>query len=91
MFYIPSGPPYKDGIDNFKATPKVADPKVVQPDPYKIVMNFTNAFSDKFGEVIQYTVIVTEDRLSPDIENMYALPDWRVARQDPTIKAYQVI
>ncbi|KAL4233316.1 hypothetical protein ACF0H5_007998 [Mactra antiquata] len=84
-------PPYRDGIDTLKATPKIVDTKIAAANPYKILMNFTNAFSDKLGEVIQYTVIVTEDRLSQDIDNMYALPDWKVARQDPNIKAYQVI
>ncbi|XP_060557126.1 tyrosine-protein phosphatase 10D-like isoform X3 [Ruditapes philippinarum] len=84
-------PPYKDGVDKFTAMPKSVDSKIAAPSPYKIVMNFTNVFSDKYGEVNYYTVIATEDKDAIDIKTKPVLPGWKVARQDASIKAYQVI
>ena len=68
----------------------MADTQSVPATPYKLYFNFTNAFSDKYGEIIQYTVIVTEDPTSKDIKDNTILPGWKIARNDPSVKAYQV-
>lgn len=85
-----SEPPYKDGIDEIKAMPKAVDVKRAPALTNKLLINFTNVFSDIYGDIIQYTVIVTEDKDSADIQTKHILPGWKVARQDPAIKAYQV-
>lgn len=82
-----SEPPYKDGVNEETAKPRTV---TTSADPNKVFVNFTNVFSDKYGEVIQYTVIVTEDENSADIANKHILPGWKVAKQDRSIKAYQV-
>ena len=84
-----SEPPYKDGMNDLKATPKTADTQLLPASSHKLYFNFTNAFSDKYGEIIQYTVIITEDPTSKDIKNNI-LPGWKIARNDPAVKTYQV-
>ena len=58
--------------------------------PSTITANFTNAFSDKYGKIQAYTVIITTD---PDEEHIKTstLPDWKAAQINPNIKAYQTV
>lgn len=58
--------------------------------PSTITANFTNAFSDKYGKIQAYTVIIATD---PDEEHIKTstLPDWKAAQINPNIKAYQTV
>ena len=81
-------PPLKEGVDAETAKPKSMER--VSGDPYIVAVNFSNVFSDKYGEIIQYTVIVMEEK-NYDMSRSYVLPGWKEARQNRSIKAYQVI
>ncbi|KAK3588480.1 hypothetical protein CHS0354_012890 [Potamilus streckersoni] len=80
-------PPYKDGMTATKAMPKVSDPAVTPIETTTFFVNFTNAFSDKYGEILAYTVIVTEDlTYKSDI-----LLGWKDVQLDRNVKTFQVI
>ncbi|KAL3881999.1 hypothetical protein ACJMK2_028380 [Sinanodonta woodiana] len=80
-------PPYKDGMTATKAMPKVSDPTITPIETTSFFVNFTNAFSDKYGEILAYTVIVTED-LAYKSDVMLG---WKDAQSDHTVKTFQVI
>ncbi|WAR07822.1 PTP10-like protein [Mya arenaria] len=84
-------PPYKTGVTNTTAQPRKVSATIVPEDPHKIVFNFSNVFSDKYGEIVSYTVIVSELKDNSYISGVGMLPGWKEARQDRNIKTYQVV
>lgn len=86
-----SAPTLKDGVTVEAATPKkVTDKSITAVTPSSIVVNFTNAFSKKFGDIIQFTVIVATDT-SNKYTDTYVLPGYKAFQNDPSLKAYQAI
>lgn len=63
---------------------------VEEPSPTTAMLKFVNAFSQKGGEVIAYTIIVSTDN-STEQKMPIVLPGWQTAQNDPAIKAYQAI
>ncbi|WAR07933.1 PTP10-like protein [Mya arenaria] len=84
-------PPYKTGVTNTTAQPRKVSATIVPEDPHKIVFNFSNVFSDKYGEIVSYTVIVSELKDNSYISGVGMLPGWKEANRDRSIKTYQVV
>ncbi|KAK3098725.1 hypothetical protein FSP39_022407 [Pinctada imbricata] len=83
-------PPLKDGITITDAQPRKLDKGENLLTPNTMKVYFTNAFSDKYGKIVQYTVIVATD--TDDLYfKSHTLPDWKSAQNDRSIKAYQTI
>ena len=73
------------------ATPKRSiDTSIARVTPSSIIANFTNAFSTKYGAIVNYTILVATDD-TVDTSKTYVLPGWKHAQNDPTIKVYQAI
>ncbi|KAJ8314615.1 hypothetical protein KUTeg_006765 [Tegillarca granosa] len=84
-------PVFKDGVTVASATPKkITDKSITAVTPSTIVVNFTNAFSDQYGDIIQYTVIVATDT-SNKYTDTHVLPGYKAFQNDPSLKAYQAI
>jgi len=83
-------PPYKNGVTESTAKPRRVEASVAPILPTRLVVNFTNVFSDKYGEIVAYTVIVSEVEDTAALAGSSVLPGWREARADKNIKAYQV-
>ena len=83
-------PILKDGISSDMAAPKTPEDKSLLVTPTTIPVEFTNAFSDDYGEIIQYTIIVATST-DKDYLNTNTLPGWKAYQNDPSIKAYQAI
>ncbi|XP_061167523.1 tyrosine-protein phosphatase 10D-like [Saccostrea echinata] len=83
-------PPIKDSLTLSQTKPKQLTSGGQTVTPSTITANFTNAFSDKYGSIQAYTVIIATD---PDEEHIKTstLPDWKAAQINPNIKAYQTI
>lgn len=74
------------------STPKdVTDRGIATVTPTTIIVHFTNSFSPKYGEIINYTVIVATDIMEQNTQTHATLPGWKAAQVDPSIKAYQAI
>ncbi|XP_048769835.1 tyrosine-protein phosphatase 10D-like isoform X2 [Ostrea edulis] len=83
-------PPIKDSLTLSQTKPKQLTSGGQTVSPTTITANFTNAFSDKYGKIQAYTVILATD---PDEEHIKTstLPDWKAAHVNPNVKAYQTI
>ena len=85
-----SAPVLKDGMTVSDAMPQKLEKGENLVTPTTMKVYFTNAFSEKYGSVIQYTIIV-----AMDTDDIYyktrVLPDWKSAQNDRSIKAYQTI
>ncbi|XP_021369342.1 tyrosine-protein phosphatase 10D-like isoform X2 [Mizuhopecten yessoensis] len=79
-------------IDAATSTPKgVTDKGIATVTPTTVIVHFTNPFSSKYGDIINYTVIVATDTTEQYTNAHATLPDWKAAQVDPSIKAYQAI
>ncbi|XP_060067797.1 tyrosine-protein phosphatase 10D-like [Ylistrum balloti] len=79
-------------IDAATSTPKgVTDKGIATVTPTTLIVHFTNAFSVKYGNVVNYTVIVATDTTEQYTNTHATLPGWKAAQVDPSIKAYQAI
>ncbi|XP_052243600.1 tyrosine-protein phosphatase 10D-like isoform X2 [Dreissena polymorpha] len=83
-------PSYKDGIDEISTKPRSVSSSVAVPNPHKITVNFSNVFSDKYGEIVAYTVIVSTTDSLGEMSELAVLPGWKEAREK-NAKAYQII
>ncbi|XP_064610244.1 tyrosine-protein phosphatase 10D-like isoform X2 [Liolophura sinensis] len=79
-------PPFKDSLKTEDLLPTTTE----APSPTTAKLKFVNAFSQKGGEVIAYTIIVSTDN-STEQKMPVVLPGWQTAQNDPAIKAYQAI
>ncbi|XP_063405187.1 tyrosine-protein phosphatase 10D-like isoform X1 [Mytilus trossulus] len=83
-------PKLKDGVSSDMAAPTTPEDKTSSVTPSTITARFTNAFSDEYGEIIQYTIIVATNT-DEDYLNTNTLPGWKAYQNDPSIKAYQAV
>lgn len=72
------------------AAPSTPEDKTSTVTPSTIPVKFVNAFSDDYGEIIQYTVIVATSNNNQYLTTS-TLPGWKAYKNDPSIKAYQAI
>lgn len=83
-------PPIKDGLTLSQTKPKQLTSGGQTVTPTTITANFTNAFSDKYGSIQAYIVIIATDADEEHIKTS-TLPDWKAAQVNPNIKAYQTV
>ncbi|XP_069134662.1 tyrosine-protein phosphatase 10D-like isoform X1 [Argopecten irradians] len=79
-------------LDAATSIPKgVTDKGIDTVTPSTIIVHFANAFSSKYGNIVNYTVIVATDTAEQYTNTHATLPGWKAAQVDPSIKAYQAI
>ncbi|XP_033740555.1 tyrosine-protein phosphatase 10D-like isoform X2 [Pecten maximus] len=79
-------------VDAANSIPKgVTDKGIATVTPSTIIVHFPNPFSSKYGNIINYTVIVATDTAEQYTNTHATLPGWKAAQVDPSIKAYQAI